>query len=312
MVDRWNATNTSYRTLTNLTFTGDVLFNITGLNNDLNIINSTSNASLLFINGTFGRVGIGTITPKQTLNVFGDANATGTVYSEGINNLTIAFLYNSTGLIRNWNISGDIQNWNTTGYLRSYSASDWNSSGLIQNWNTTGYLRDWSGVGGNSSWNQTYASGELYFLKSQWNVTNATYAVNQTLTDMWTAFLDETNSSYLMIDRFNVTNKTYRTLDNVTFPGLFVNASHIANSVINASHILVAGINASHIAVGSINSTHASAEFNNSYRGLRNGTFTQGMNMTTFNITFSGTVTNITSNTTCISIWGPTAILEIC
>ncbi|MEK6912668.1 MAG: hypothetical protein AABX26_01790, partial [Nanoarchaeota archaeon] len=63
-------------------------------------------------------------------------------------------------------------------------------------------------------------------------------------------------SSYLMIDKFNVTNKTYRTMDNVTFPGLFVNASHIGNSVINASHLTAAMINATHIAISAVNSTH--------------------------------------------------------
>ncbi|MEK6841551.1 MAG: hypothetical protein AABX91_00170, partial [Nanoarchaeota archaeon] len=230
MVDKFNVTNTSYRTLTNLTFIGDILFNLTGSNNDFSIINSTSNASLLFINGTFGRVGIGTLTPMQTLNVFGDANATGTVYTDSSLNLTKVYVWVTNGT-----------------FLQSGAETDpkWTA-------NITGFYR----------LNATQIMG----------IINATH-----------------------------------------IPAFTINATHIGNSVINSSHILAGSINASRILAGEINSSHTSAEFNNSYRGLRNGTFTQQTNMTTFNITFSGSNSaNITSNLTCISIWGPTAILEIC
>lgn len=129
--------------------------------------------------------------------------------------------YNST-IANMWNAFLSTTNttynsYNSTGLIR-----DWNGSSWIINWNATGFIQNWSAIitssGDNSSWNQTYAN-TLYhaitsqlgnttsqifvavdnntFLKiSQWNSTNSSYALNQTLADMWTSFLGATNTTY--------------------------------------------------------------------------------------------------------------------
>ena len=58
--------------------------------------NSLSTADL-FINNSLGYVGIGTTTPQNTLNVNGDANATGTIYAQSTKNLSIGYDYATNG-----------------------------------------------------------------------------------------------------------------------------------------------------------------------------------------------------------------------
>ena len=63
----------------------------------------------LRINGSFGFVGINTTTPKNTLNVFGDINATGTVYSNNLN-LTKAYVWVTNGTFLqsgSWNATNE-------------------------------------------------------------------------------------------------------------------------------------------------------------------------------------------------------------
>ena len=398
---QWNVTNASYALNQTLTDMWTPFL-------------STTNSSYLMIDKF--NVTNKTYRTNYNLTWVGNLNSTATVYSEGINNLTIPFLFNSTGLIRNWNVSGDIQNWNASTYIRNwgldtsllnttnltylmidrfnvtnttyypvwnpfgyynstnpqtetdpkwtanitnyFTKAQWNATNdsylkdygdtatgnytfdagtlfigsdtdrvgigklaptttldvngtinasqmlvnntpvlTIANWNSTNtsyypvwnpygyynstnpspvtnesYLKDYGdtatgnytfdagtlfigsdtdrvGIGklaptttldvnGTINASQMLVNGTAVLTINQWNATNSSYALNQTLTDMWTPFLSTTNASYLMIDRFNVTNKTYRTMDNVTFPGLFVNASHIATSGVNTTHIL--------------------------------------------------------------------------
>ena len=47
--------------------------------------NLTINGTLLFVNTNNTRIGIGTITPQNILNVLGDGNFTGTLYALGVN-----------------------------------------------------------------------------------------------------------------------------------------------------------------------------------------------------------------------------------
>jgi hypothetical protein len=61
----WNATNESYRALDNLSFVGG---------------NSSFDTDVLFVDNNNDRVGIGTSTPQNKLNIIGDANITGAVY----------------------------------------------------------------------------------------------------------------------------------------------------------------------------------------------------------------------------------------
>ena len=321
-INQWNATNSSYALNQTLTDMWTPFL-------------STTNASYLMIDKF--NVTNTTYREKYNLTWVGNLNSTATVYSEGVNNLTIPFLFNSTGLIRNWNISGDIQNWNASTYIRNWGIDTsllnttnltylmidrfnvtnttyypiWNPYGYYNSTNPSpvtneSYLKDY---GDTATGNYTFdtntlfidSSGNLigigttspaaklhvnttdnsttplqiqglnatgqqvtllstqnvtgnttsltdfcisggkclsgvissevetdpmwtanitnYFTKAQWNVTNASYALNQTLTDMWTPFLSTTNSSYLMVDKFNVTNSSYREKYNLTWVG---------------------------------------------------------------------------------------------
>ena len=323
---QWNATNVSYALNQTLTDMWTPFL-------------STTNASYLMID----KFNVTNTTYREKYNYtwVGNLNSTGTVYSEGINNLTIPFLFNSTGLIRNWNVSGDIQNWNASTYIRNWGLDTsllnttnlsyypiWNPYGYYNSTNPSpvtneSYLKDY---GDTATGNYTFdtntlfidSSGNLigigttspaaklhvnttdnsttplqiqglnatgqqvtllstqnvtgnttsltdfcisggkclsgvissgaetdpmwtanitnYFTKAQWNATNSSYALNQTLTDMWTPFLSTTNSSYLMIDKFNVTNTSYREKYNLTWVG---NLNVTQNFSVNNNNLFV-------------------------------------------------------------------------
>ena len=228
-------------------------------------VNGTINASQMTVNGTAVLTSYTETDPKWTANItnyFTKAqwNATNASYAlnQTLTDMWTPFLSTTNSsylMIDKFNVTNasyrTITNVTFVGNVTT--TSDFCIAG--------GNCLSAPASGGNSSWNQTYASGELYFLKSQWNVTNASYALNQTLTDMWTPFLSTTNSSYLMIDRFNVTNTSYlmadrwnatntsyRTLTNLTFTGdvLFNltgsnNDFSIINSTSNASLLFING-----------------------------------------------------------------------
>ncbi|MFH1311316.1 MAG: hypothetical protein ABIH65_02835, partial [Nanoarchaeota archaeon] len=112
---------------------------------------------------------------------------------------------------------------------------------------------------GNASWNQSYASAELYFTKAQWNATNTSYALNQTLTDMWTNFLTTTNTSYLMIDKWNATNASYAL--NQTLTDMWTNFL----TTTNTSYLMIDKFNVtntSYLLIDQFNATNASYALN--------------------------------------------------
>ena len=132
--------------------------------------NSTTslNNSNIYENGV--KIGIGTTTSQNALNVIGDINATSWIYSNGVNLSAL----NSTGLIINWSSVNGAQynfgsnNFNGSGYFNTsgiingstvYSggynlttAYLYNSTGLIANWtqiiNSTGLIINWSSSNG--------------------------------------------------------------------------------------------------------------------------------------------------------------------
>jgi len=153
--------------------------------------------------------GAGDISAVFTLNPFITLNntASGDVYLN-FNGTYLNFTTDSRYFTKaQWNVTNTsylpIDKWNSTN--SSYNEVFINFTNLLAVDCSAGFLV--LGVqangtvlcaadAGNASWNQSYASAELYFTKAQWNVTN---------------------SSYLMIDKFNVTNISYRTRDNGTF-----------------------------------------------------------------------------------------------
>ena len=217
---QWNVTNSTYRTRDNLTFIGNISattdvcieggnclsVSATGDNSSWNQSYAKTINDLLYTSFAY-------VDNKRNLTNFtftGAGNFTGDVYSNSVNNLTVAFLHNSSGWIRDWNISGWIRNqtlaetnWNSSGLIRN-----WNISGDIQNWNSTGYIRDWSGTGDNSSWNQSYSK----------TINDLLYAVLGSGNTSLQMFQAVDNGTFLKISQFNVTNSSYRTLVNGTFP----------------------------------------------------------------------------------------------
>lgn len=91
-------------------------------------------------------------------------------------------VYNSTGLIRNWNVTELIINWNITELIR-----DWNATEYIKDWNSTGLIINWSGGistevdplwSGNytSVYNESKWSENFTLYNSSWSSTfNSTY-----------------------------------------------------------------------------------------------------------------------------------------
>src|SRR3989344_4454098 len=59
--------------------------------------NQTFNGTTLFLWALTNRIGIGTTSPMNTLNVVGDANATGTIYAQRTKNLSIGYDYATNG-----------------------------------------------------------------------------------------------------------------------------------------------------------------------------------------------------------------------
>ncbi|MEK6830060.1 MAG: hypothetical protein AABY15_08140, partial [Nanoarchaeota archaeon] len=157
----WNATNASYRTINNLSFIGNFSFNggwqsggltiqdgdlyaqkiyvynITSLNvsqQNLSIIddfraygnaqvdkNLTVGTNTFFVNFNNGRIGIGTITPQNTLNIIGIGNFTEDIFSKE-RNLSIGYDYavNSTGGGISW---ADVNNGTMLNYTSALNGS---------------------------------------------------------------------------------------------------------------------------------------------------------------------------------------------
>src|SRR3989338_7996671 len=69
--------------------------------------NLTVDTNILFVDSNSDKVGIITTTPQNTLNVVGDANATGTMYAQRTKNLSIGYDYATNGSLisseANWN-----------------------------------------------------------------------------------------------------------------------------------------------------------------------------------------------------------------
>ena len=86
---------------------------------------SSASQNYFLVNGNNGFVGINTSAPQNSLNVIGDINATGWIYSNGVNLSAL----NSTGLIINWSSSNGAQyqfgsnNFNGSGYFNTSEPS---------------------------------------------------------------------------------------------------------------------------------------------------------------------------------------------
>ncbi|MBI2044226.1 hypothetical protein HYT24_02575 [Candidatus Pacearchaeota archaeon] len=101
--------------------------------------NQTMNGTTFFLWSLLNRIGIGTTTPQNVLNVVGDINATTSIFSQG-NNLSLAYFY---AINNTWDA-------NYSNFSRIYG-------------NVTDYNASWT-----STTNTTYHTGYLY-------ATNGTY-----------------------------------------------------------------------------------------------------------------------------------------
>lgn len=327
---QWNATNTSYALNQTLTDMWSPFLNTT------NTTYYSYNTSGWIRDWSYLSGGATNTTYRTDYNLtwVGNLNSTGTIYSDGINNLTIPFLFNSTGLIKDWNSTGYIQNWslipvtetdpmwtaNITNYFTKsdilgfgyYNSTNFNINNyrLLTNYTFLGNMNiSDSNLSVTQNVTASWFKGNINasdILNAPWISTfteldpkayNGTLAYNQTLTDMWSAFLDKTNTSYLLIDKFNVTNTTYRTLTNGTYINLW---NVTGNILINETKVMTTNL---------WNAT------NTTYRMGINNTFTTNVNISVSNISFSDSGTaplNISMNGTCVMIWGSTSRMEIC
>lgn len=94
-----------------------------------------------------------------------------------------------------------------------------------------------------------------------------------------------------------------------------VNNTHIVDGTIQDEDIAPSQINTTHIADGSILASDLNSNVNSSmdlrYVNINGDNMTGNLNITSFNITSSGTG-KIYSNVTCIKLAGATSIMEIC
>ena len=73
----------------------------TDASNTFGAFNQSFNAGAFFFDAVTNRTGIGTSSPQQTLNVLGDLNATGTVYS-AVGNLSVGYQYATNSSFIGW------------------------------------------------------------------------------------------------------------------------------------------------------------------------------------------------------------------
>ena len=307
--------------------------------------NQTFNSTTLFLWSLLNRIGIGTTSPQNVLNVLGDINATTTVFSQG-KNLSLGYDYalnaSSSGISWTNAINGTLLNYtdalNGTLALNSSLASyvktiNWNSTNTSYvSWANAinGTLLNYTdALNGTLALNSSLAS---YVKTINWNSTNTSYvswanAINGTLlnytdalnnTLMQQANWNATNTSYYLATNpfsfYNSTNPPMETLWNANYStflthvtwatannGTLLNYSNALNGTLALNSSL-----ADYVKTVNWNST------NTTYRTTTNNTFVSFLNVSLNNVSFQAGAINITSNSTCVKIYGATSILEVC
>ena len=88
----------------------------TDASNTFGNFNQTFNSTTFFLLSLLNRIGIGTTTPQNTLNVVGDINATTSIFSQDYN-LTNGYLYALNGSLWSLNYSDYLN-------IRNYALND--------------------------------------------------------------------------------------------------------------------------------------------------------------------------------------------
>ncbi|MEK6830297.1 MAG: hypothetical protein AABY15_09345, partial [Nanoarchaeota archaeon] len=159
---------------------------------------------------TTGRIGIGTESPQNLLNVIGDINATTSIFSQG-NNLSSAFYYSTNGSGEpKWNA-----NYSNFTVVYGYALND-----SLWTLNYSDYLTTKNYALNDSLWTLNYST---YLLKPTWaQVTNGTMAswanvVNGTML----SYAQALNNTLMQQANWNATNTSYFDLNKANTVGAF-------------------------------------------------------------------------------------------
>ena len=263
--------------------------------------NQTFNSTTLFLWSLLNRIGIGTTSPQNVLNVLGDINATTTVFSQG-KNLSLGYDYalnaSSSGISWTNAINGTLLNY--TDALNGTLALNSSLASYVKtiNWNSTNtsYV-SWANAINGTLLNYTDALNNTLMQQANWNATNTSYylatnpfsfynSTNPPMETLW-------NANYSTF----LTHVTWATANN----GTLLNYSNALNGTLALNSSL-----ADYVKTVNWNST------NTTYRTTTNSTFVSFLNVSLNNVSFQAGAINITSNSTCVKIYGATSILEVC
>jgi len=180
-----------------------------GSYNNLDIRAGSGVGSQLYLT-TNGKVGIGTTTPQNTLNVNGAINATGSIYSNGAVVLTSASL-SETDPLWSGNYTAYNSSWSTT-YNSTYHS--YNTSGLIKDWNSTGFIKDWNSTGLIMNWSFIDTNTE-YTAGQDLELSGTEFKTNRTSLQEWIATLFFPIWDYDYGDLINVPTKLSDFIDDL-------------------------------------------------------------------------------------------------
>jgi len=166
------------------------------------------------------------------------------------------------------------------------------------NWNSTNtsYV-SWANAINGTLLNYTDALNNTLMQQANWNATNTSYylatnpfsfynSTNPPMETLW-------NANYSTF----LTHVTWATANN----GTLLNYSNALNGTLALNSSL-----ADYVKTVNWNST------NTTYRTTTNNTFVSFLNVSLNNVSFQAGAINITSNSTCVKIYGATSILEVC
>jgi hypothetical protein len=157
----WNATNTSYRTLTNHTFTE----------------NLTAAAGIYFL----GNITCNSITGGEDTDFCIDSGGGGGIsWAEATNGTLME--------TADWNTNYTTNNdaWLNTTNLTYHG---YNASGLIRDWNASGLIKDWTTTESDAYWTGNYSNFTSIYGNQVSNASTREYALNATpWTSNWTNF----------------------------------------------------------------------------------------------------------------------------
>ena len=300
----WNSTNDTYHTWfgnytgynaswSNITNTSYVSWTIayngtlakTDAANTFGAFNQTFNTSNLVIWALLNRTGIQTTSPQNTLNIIGDVNATTSVFSQN-KNLSVGYDYATNGSLSDTDTF--VANYTNFTAVYGYALND-------SRWtlNYTDYLAIRDYALNDSRWTLNYST---YLTKPTWGeVTNGTNVALVTAANSFGAFNQTFNTSNLVI--WALLN---RTGIQTTSPQ---NTLNVVGDVNATTSVFSQNKN---LSIGYDYST------NGTFRTLSNNTFTSHINLSLNNVSFQSGSINISSNSTCVKIYGATSLIEVC